>query len=183
MGRTARQGNRGTAKLVLHSQKTVETLKKERETKLFESEEEYRKKVVELIYLGEKVEEFYKFMRTTTLNNYSKENVFRTPLLSQMHENWSFFLLRNIKHLNEDNKEAFEYAYEKFTESLRQNPNRITNIHYLLKAVNKSTPEQTSYDLAVEKLMHCLIDDPPGEGGYIDVQSPDSIFIYYLNLG
>ena len=85
--------------------------------------------------------------------------------------------------MNEDNKEAFEYAYEKFTESLRQNPNRITNIQYLLKAVNDSTPEQTRYELVVEKLIHCLIDDPPGEGGYIDVQSPDSNFIDYLNRG
>ena len=72
----ARQGNRGTVKLVLHSQKTVETLKKERETKLFESEEEYRKKVRKLVYLGEKVEDFYNFVRETILNKYSKENVF-----------------------------------------------------------------------------------------------------------
>ena len=183
MGRTARQGNRGTTRLVLHDQKTVETLKKERETKLFDSEEDYWRKVFELVYLGDKVKEFYKFVRATILNKYSGEGVFQTALLSQMHKKWSFFLLRNIKHLNEDNKEAFEYAYEKFTESLRQNPNRITNIQYLLKAVNDSTPEQTRYELVVEKLIHCLIDDPPGEGGYIDVQSPDSNFIDYLNRG
>ena len=146
VGRTARQGNRGTARLVLHSQKTVETLKKERKTKLFECEEEYRKKVLELVYLGDKVEDFYRFVRTSVLNKYSKENVFRTVLLSQMHENWCVFLLKN-KHYLVDNREAFDSAYEEFVESLRKNPDRITNVHYLLKAVNNSTPEQTGVTL------------------------------------
>ena len=170
-----------TAKLVLHSRKTVETLKKERETELFESEEEYRRKVRELVYLGDKVEEFCKFVRTSALSQYSKENVFRTALLLQMNENWCVFLLRN-KHYLVDNKEAFDSAYEEFLESLRKNPDRITNIHYLLRAVNESTPGKEGYDLAVEKLMHCLIGDPPGEGS-IDVQRSDLRFIYYFNKG
>ena len=87
------------------------------------------------MYLGEKVEDFYNFVRETILNKYSKENVFWTVLLSQMHENWFSFLLRK-KHYLDDNKEAFDGAYGEFLESLRQNPDRITNIHYMLKAVN-----------------------------------------------
>ena len=183
VGRTARQGNRETVKLILHSQKTVETLKKERETKLFEFEEEYPKKVRELVYLGEKAEDFYKFVRRSIFNKYSKENVFRTVLLSQMNENWCASLMRN-KHYLDDNKETFERAFEEFLELLRQNPYRITNIHYLLKAVNEYTPKQEAYDLTVEKLLNVSTESPAKGGGkYIDSQGLDSNFIDYFNEG
>ena len=92
--------------------------------------------------------------------------MFRVVLLSQINENVCVFLLRNRDYL-EDNKKAFDNTYEEFQgflESLKQNPERIANIHHLLKAINESTSKQEGYDLVVEILLKGPDDEENNSG-------------------
>ena len=71
-GQDIRRGNRGTVKLVLHSQKTVKAIKKEKETKVFDSEKECRKKAPEFMYFRERVKGFYNFLTKKILIKYQR---------------------------------------------------------------------------------------------------------------
>ena len=82
IGRTGRQGNRGTVKLIVNSDKKVEDLVQERNRLSFESENEYRKKVQSLLYIDECVEKFYKFVLSEIISVYPRDHVLKSAILA-----------------------------------------------------------------------------------------------------